>query len=268
MAVITKITQQKRDSERFNIFLDGEYSFSVHESVLVQFGLTKGMELDDWALGELQYENEINKAFNRALHFLSFRMRSEKEIVDKLKKEEYGDAVILEAIVKLKRLNFVNDEQFAEAFMKTKIQTTKLGPQALKREMNQKGIARDIQDDLLSTYNEAEQFDIAKNLAEKVARKNERQASLQVKRKIESHLLRKGYSYDMIRNVLEEIDLDRDEDEWSAIVEREGEKAWNRISRKYSGRDLHYRVKQNLYSKGIPMEVIQEFIEMKENEDD
>ena len=72
----------------------------------------------------------------------------------------------------------------------------------------------------------------------------------------------------MIRNVLEEVDLDRDEDEWGAIVEREGEKAWNRISRKYSGRDLHHRVKQNLYSKGIPMEVIQEFIEMKENEDD
>ena len=80
MPVITKITQQKRDSERYKIFLDETYAFSVHESVLVKFGLTKGMQLDEWSMDEMTYEDQIEKAFNRALHYLSFRMRSEFEV--------------------------------------------------------------------------------------------------------------------------------------------------------------------------------------------
>ena len=35
LPVITKITQQKKDNERYNIFLDEKYAFSVHETVLV-----------------------------------------------------------------------------------------------------------------------------------------------------------------------------------------------------------------------------------------
>ena len=67
MPVITKITQQKKDKERYNIFLDEKYAFSVHESVLVKFELTKGMTLEDWSVDEMVYEDEIRKAFNRAL---------------------------------------------------------------------------------------------------------------------------------------------------------------------------------------------------------
>lgn len=53
MAVITKITRQKRNEERYNIFLNDEYAFSVDESVLVKYRLTKGMTIDEWTLGEL-----------------------------------------------------------------------------------------------------------------------------------------------------------------------------------------------------------------------
>ena len=65
MAVITKITRQKRNEERYNIFLNDEYAFSVDESVLVKYRLTKGMTIDEWTLGELTYEDEIEKAFQR-----------------------------------------------------------------------------------------------------------------------------------------------------------------------------------------------------------
>ena len=107
MPVITKITQQKKDIERYNIFLDEKYAFSVHETVLVKFGLTKGMSLEDWSIDDMVYEDEIRKAFNRALHYLGFRMRSEFEVKKKLLEAGYGEAIVLEAIVKLKNLGFL-----------------------------------------------------------------------------------------------------------------------------------------------------------------
>ena len=60
--VITKISQQKKDLERYNIFLDEKYAYSVHESVLVKFGLTKGMSLEDWSIDEMVYEDEIQES--------------------------------------------------------------------------------------------------------------------------------------------------------------------------------------------------------------
>ena len=68
--------------------------------------LTKGMSLEDWSIDEMVYEDEISKAFNRALHYLGFRMRSEFEVKTKLIELGYGEAVVLEAIVKLRKLRF------------------------------------------------------------------------------------------------------------------------------------------------------------------
>lgn len=268
MPVITKITQQKKDGERYNIFLDEKYAFSVHESVLVKFGLSKGMSLEDWSIDEMVYEDEIRKAFNRALHYLGFRMRSEFEVKKKLLDTGYGEAVVLEAIVKLKNLGFLNDETFAEALLQTQKRSSSKGPRAIQQELQKKGIGKELQEIVLDSYSEEEQLQIATKLAEKAANSNRSVAPSQLKQKIQNALLRKGYSFDIIKQALGNIDFNREEDEWSEITKTTGEKAWRRFSTKYSGRDRNNRVKQAMYQKGIPFDQIDRFIEKKENEDD
>lgn len=268
MPVITKITQQKRDSERYNIYLDEKYSFSVHESILVKYGMTKGMQLDEWSMDEITYEDQIAKAFNRALHFLSFKMRSESEVKKKLLDLEYGEAVVLEAIVKLKRLGFLDDEAFSEAVMLTQKNTSGKGPKAIKQELMKKGVGKELQEQVLEQYSEEEQFAVAKKLAEKAARSNRSIPPAQLKQRIQNALARKGYGFGLINSVLEEIDFEREEDEWDDITVSVGEKAWRRYASKHTGYQLRNRVKQAMYQKGIPLEKIALFIEKKENEDD
>ncbi|MFJ7936625.1 recombination regulator RecX [Sporosarcina sp. NPDC096371] len=267
MPVITKITQQKKDHERYNIFLDEKYAYSVHESVLVKFGLTKGMTLEDWSIDDMVYEDEIRKAFNRALHYLGFRMRSEFEVKKKLLELDYGEAIVLEAIVKLKELGFLNDENFSEALLQTQKNSSSKGPRAIQQEMQKKGIGKELQDKVLESYSEDEQLQIASKLAEKAANANRSVAPAQLKQKIQNALLRKGYSFDIIKQALDSIDFDREDDEWTGITESIGEKAWRRYSSKFSGRNLHNRVKQAMYQKGIPFERIDAFIDKKENEE-
>lgn len=268
MPVITKITQQKRDHERFNIFLDKKYAFSVHETVLVKFGLTKGMSLEDWSIDEMVYEDEIRKAFNRALHYLGFRMRSEHEVKQKLLDSGYGEAVVLEAIVKLRNLGFLNDETFSEALLQTQKRTAKRGPRAIQQELQRKGIRKELQEQVLDTYSEEEQVEVARELAQKEASRRRSQSPRQIEQRIQNLLLRRGYSYDIIKQALASIEFEMDEDEWDDVTLAIGEKAWRRYSSKFSGADLHNRVKQSMYQKGIPFERIDRFIEKKENEDD
>ena len=268
MPVITKITQQKRDLERYNIFLNEKYAFSVHETVLVKFGLTKGMVLEDWSLSEMVYEEEINKAFNRALHYLGFRMRSEHEVKQKLLELEYEEAVILEAIVKLRKLGFLNDETFSEVLLETRKSSSKRGPRAIQQELERKGIEKELQAKVMESFPEDDQVQVARELAEKEANKNRALSPRQTEQRIQNLLLRKGYSFDIIKEALKDIDFGIEEAEWDEITTSIGEKAWRRSSSKYSGRERANRVKQAMYQKGIPFERIDQFIAMKEQEED
>lgn len=266
MFVISKISRQK-NGKRYNIYLNDEYSFSVDESTLIKFRLTKGKVIDQFEIDEITYEDEIAKAFNAALHFLSFQMRSEHEVKKKLLDKGYGESVVLEAIQKLHKLGFLNDETYSKALLETKKRMQKKGPYAIKQDLKKKGIDQDLQEKVLSTFTYDEQKQLAIQLAQKTVKLNSKKTPSQIKQKIQETLLRKGYSFSIVEDVLTEIELQKDEDEWQDLIEMQGEKVWNKYAKKYSGKELHLKVKQSLYQKGFPIDIIEQFITQKENEE-
>ena len=267
MKVITKITRQKNNQERYNIYLDEEYAFAVDEGILIKFGLMKGKTLEQFDIDEITYEDEIAKAFNKALHFLSFQMRSEYEVKKKLHDAGHGEAVVLEAVRKLESLGFLNDQTYSKALLETKKRTLKKGPRAIRQDLKKKGIDKALQDEVLETFTEEEQLEIAMQLAEKEVRAGSRRTPLQLKQKIQDVLMRKGYSFGIVNDVLERIDLERQDDEWEGLISSQGEKIWRKFASRLSGTERNLKVKQALYQKGFPIEVINRFIEEKEQEE-
>lgn len=262
MQVITKITRQK-NQERYNIYLNDEYAFSVDESTLIKFGLTKGKILVPFEMDEIAYEDEIAKAFNRALHFLSYQMRSEFEVKKKLLDAGFGESVVLEAIQKLKKLGFLNDESYSKALLETKKKTAKKGPMAIKQDLKKKGIDKNTMEKALESYTHEEQLQLAMQLAEKTVKMNPKKTPAQIKQKIQDTLIRKGYSFEIVNEILDQIELERDDDEWYELIAVQGEKIWNKYVRKFEGKQLELKVKQALYQKGFPIEMIDRFIDEK-----
>ena len=267
MKVITKIGRQKNNPERYNIYLNDEYAFAVDEGTLIKFGLMKGKTLEQFDIDEIAYEDEIAKAFNKALHFLSYQMRSEYEVKKKLLDAGHGEAVVLEAIRKLENYGFLNDETYSKALLETKKRTMKKGPRAIRQDLKKKGIDKSLQDEVLESFTYEEQLDIAMQLAEKEVRAGNRKTPTQVKQKIQDVLMRKGYSFSIVSDVLERIQLVREEDEWEDMIAAQGEKIWRKFAAKFSGTERNMKVKQALYQKGFPIEVINRFIEEKEHEE-
>lgn len=268
MAIITKITRQKNNPERYNIYIEEKYAFAVDESLLVKYQLSKDKDLEDFERDEIVFDDEVRKAFNKALDYLSFRMRSEHEVKKKLLDAEYGEAVVLEAIQKLYHLGFLNDESFSKALLETQKKTSKKGPRAIQQELKNKGIDKSLQEEVLKTYTEDDQTEVAQGLAEKIANQQSSKTPRQVKQKIQDTLLRKGYSYAIISKVIEGIEFKTDEDEWEEMIADQGDKIWRKVSVKFTGYDRKNRVKQALYLKGFPSEQIEMFIEKKELEED
>jgi regulatory protein len=266
MPVITKISVQQQNKERYNIYLDGQYAFSVDEEVLARYGLKKGKELNELDLTEIRYHDEIRKGVNAAVQFLAHRMRSEKEVMDHLKKKEWDDTIIQEVMHKLREYQYVNDEQFAQAFVQTQWNTTDKGTERIQRELREKGIAESIIKRTMTTIDSADEWERAMKLAEKWAQKHASLSELMIRRKVEEALLRKGYPSSIVLNVLSELVIEKsEEEEWEA-VKKEGDKAHRRYS-KYDGYVYEQKMKQALYRKGFSMEWIERYLSYRQEEE-
>lgn len=263
MATITKISVQQKNKDRFNIFLDEKYAFSVDADVLIKHELKKGMEIDEVFLSEIVYDDEIRKGYNSAINYLARRMRSEHEVRNYLLEKEYGQAIINEVIAKLYYYQFLNDTMFATSFVNTLINTTDKGPLVVKKELEEKGINLKIIDQVMPLFDEETQLTKAITIGQKYADKNKKDAELILKQKVEQFLLRKGYSSSIMRMAMREISIEKEEEEQYELCFIQAKK-FGKKYRAYEGYEWDQKVKQALYRKGFPIEIIDQVIKNKE----
>jgi len=199
---ITRIEPQN-NSERVNVYIDGEFAFGLMREILYKYGLSEDMEVDREFIDEVLLEEEWLKAKDKALKFLSYRQRSQKEIEDKLKKEGFSDEIIEKTVDFLKSYNLIDDIAFAKNFMMDKSNINKYGPERIRYELYMRGISKDIIDEVLEDY--GDEYSIALDLAKKKVKSykgNDRNA---IYRKLGTFLQSKGFSYECISRILREL---------------------------------------------------------------
>lgn len=206
MAVITKVEVQKHNDRRYSIYLDGEYSFGVGEDVLVKYSLLKGTELEESFVEEVLLAEEKAKAISVALRYLGYRMRSKKEVEDKLREKGYAE--FTEAVMEyLEESRYLDDLEFAVCFARDKFGLNGFGKHRIRMELAKKGIDnRDIETAIEEVFDSESEKEAAKELAVKKLNGSYRNDSEENKyRKTSSYLYRKGYSSDIINAVLREV---------------------------------------------------------------
>lgn len=265
MAKLTKITTQKKHKSRYNIFLDKgngeEYGFSVDEDVLVKYRLQKNMDLDDATIQALIQTDTLHKSYSLAINYLSYRMRSEKEIRDYLKDKETDPEQIEEVIKKLDQERLLDDQEFANSLVRTRIMTSSKGPLLLKKELLDKGVSAVKADEAITFYSFDKQYEKALKFAEKKMKNDGRKSYRQQIQSVQQTLMQKGFKGDVIQEVLANLPEDEDENtEWEAVV-YQGEKLLRKFQSKTEGYELKQKVKSGLYRKGFTFDLIDRFIE-------
>ncbi|MGP4042554.1 recombination regulator RecX [Gracilibacillus sp. D59] len=262
---ITKITTQKKSKHRFNIFLKEKeqeyYGFSVNEDILIEYYLRKGLVLTPDMIKQIQEKDESYKAYTLSVKYLSYRMRSEQELIDHLQRKEIDDTYIGEVMDRLKQEGLVDDLAFSEALVRTRLQTSSKGPLMIKKELADKGIQASITEQALSHYTFEKQYEKVEKLARKKLQASSKKSQQQQKDSVKQTLMQKGFTFDVISEVLKEIELERDSDEEYNAIVFQGEKLVTKYQKKESGYALKQKVKAALYRKGFTSELIARFIE-------
>lgn len=207
MLKITKIEQQKKNKDRYSIYINGEYSFGVYEDVLIRYQLSKGMEFEEDFIEEVLKKEEQEKANYYAIGLLNFKLRTEKEIRDRMWKKEYSKEIIDRTIDYLKRLKYLDDEEYAKRFIKDRVNLKKLGKERIKSELYYKGIDNEIiSNQLDELVDQDDQYYTAIELAKKKLNTTYKNDDKNARyRKLGGFLQRRGYSMDIVMKVLREV---------------------------------------------------------------
>jgi len=190
MSKITAIEVQNKDPNRVNIHLDGEFAFAL--SRLVAAWLKVGQDLGAERIAALQADDARERAYQQAMLFLSFRVRSEAEIRQNLRKHQIPDSVIEDTLGRLRQERLADDPQFAHAWVENRNTFRPRSRRALVMELRQKGLDdKTIQSAVSGLDEEA--------LAYEAARKRSARFMdlewYEFRRKLSDFLARKGFSY-------------------------------------------------------------------------
>lgn len=200
--IITSIEEQKKKG-RFNIFLDGEFAFGLYKETIYDFGLRVKDVLTEEKINEIKSYDEINFGKKVAIRFLNYKQRTEKEVHGKLKSHKLSEESINKIIIFLKEFKFVNDENYAKLFVESKKILKPEGRRTVRMKLAQKGINKELSERSVSeNYSEEEEFIKAKELFDKYRKKVRGKNEADKKQKCYRFLLSKGFSYDLIREVM------------------------------------------------------------------
>lgn len=265
MPKVSRITKQKRNKQRYNIFLEHSgqeaYGFSVEEDTLISETIHKGQELDQITIDALLAKDTVHKGYSLALTYLGFRMRSIQEMKQYLAKKEIDSEHITVIITRLCNEQLLNDQAFAKAFVQTKINTTSKGPLLVKKELMEKGVNGEISEQALAAYTVDEQVGKIVKWLGKQANKTSQHAYSQRIIKQKQNLMQKGFTHQVIAIAFEQVKQPKDDDqEWRAVI-YQGERILRKHARKWEGVELEQKVKASLYQKGFGLEMIERFIE-------
>jgi len=210
MKKITALVVQKRDPNRVNVHLDGEYAFGLAR--IVAAWLRVGQELDEEKLKRLQIEDARERAVQQALLFLSYRARSESEIRQNLRKHEMPEEVIEETLARLRQDGLANDGQFAQAWVENRSTFRPRSRRMLAMELRQKGLDDEA---VSSALEDVDDEPLAYEAARKRASRLKGLEWADFRKKLSEFLARRGFSYPVIAPVVTRIWNETQKDEKS-----------------------------------------------------
>lgn len=199
MPKISAIKQQVKRADRYSIYVDKKYTFSLSESELLVTGLRIGQEFTEAELNDLKDKAVIDKAYDRALNLIMRRPRSEWEIRDYLKRKEYEETIIQKIVNRLSKRGYIGDRDFATRWVESRRLLKSASKRRLQQELRQKRVADEIIQEVL----EADETDEREVLRELVNKKRQ-QTKYQDNLKLMQYLSRQGYNYHDIKSVMDE----------------------------------------------------------------
>lgn len=205
MLQITAIEPQKKNKDRFNIYVDGRFAFAIGAGDLARERLKIGQTISQGSTDRLIRVNEFSKVFEKVLKFLSYRPRTTKEIKDYLLKKKVDEDLKSVVISKLEKSGLIDDLEFAKWWVANRLKFRPKGLVIIKAELIKKGVEPEIINQVTGQIDASIEAKLALNLARKKFAQYQKLPYQQSYKKLVDYLSRRGFSWSTVKSTIDTI---------------------------------------------------------------
>ena len=247
-----KIEKIKKTGSKYKITLDNGEVINTYDDVIIKNNLLFDKNIDSELLNKLNSETIYYQSYNKALSMISKKLRSEAEIRNYF----YGELpceTIDKIVTTLKSIGLINDKVFAKAYVNDKINLTLDGPDKIAKNLEKYKINEYIIEEVVNSIPREIIDEHLEKIINKKLKTNTKYSEYVFKQKLIVYLINLGYNRLDINQHLSNIKINNN-------FEKEMEKTYKNLSKKYDGEELYLKLKNKLYSKGFKTEEINNFI--------
>lgn len=213
---ITKVERQKKSDHRYIIHF-GAYNMTVHEDVMIKYRMITGNSFIKADLEEIVLADERQRAYVEGLRYLERKPRTALEMTRRLRQKEIGETIIAEVVQQLQQERFIDDPLYAKQWAEQRITNQRKGKMWIRQELREKGIDKTLISEALENITPEQELESALQTGRKKWKMIRGEAN-DKRRKTGAFLMRRGFSGDMVRQVintlLQEDNLEGEEEEF------------------------------------------------------
>ncbi len=202
MRKITALRVGQGRGKRVNVFLDGKSTFGLEAEVAVKEGLQVGQELSTSQIEALARSDHFHRCRNAAVHYLSYRPRSEFELRERLHRRGFDDDSVEAVLAKLKERGLVDDVAFAQFWKDNRESFSPRSQWLTKLELRQKGVTGAVIDQVVNAIDDG---DSAYRAAQSRVRSLPLGDYQGFRRRLGEYLKRRGFGYRVINHTVERL---------------------------------------------------------------
>lgn len=255
---IDKIKKVK--GNKYNLHLSNNQKVTTYDDVIIKNNLLFHNEIDSSLLNKIELDTNYYGVYNKVIKMITTRLRSKKEVETYLDKcdvlNEDKDKIVKQLI----GIGLINDHNFTKAYINDKVYLSNYGPDKIRHDLDNHDINPDIIETEISNIDDLVIKEKLSKLIDKKVRTNHKYSSYQMKQKLMFELVNLGYNKEMITEYFNSINTS---DSGNTILSKQYDKVYNRLSKKYTDKELYYKVRQQLFQKGFDKVEIDNLINQK-----
>lgn len=243
---------KKKKNNKYEIIFKDQSNIELYDDVIIKYNLLANKKMDEKMFEKIVKYNASLDAYYISLNYLNNKMRTKLEIRKYLEKKEFDIKIINDTIENLEKNKAIDENLYIKAFINDQINFSNIGPNKIINKLFILGIDKKSSLEYINTVNKEVWLKKIEKLVTKRIKSNKKYSLMMLKNKITTSLYNDGFDKSMIMQVLDNMDIDID----LSIINKEYEKLYNKLSKKFDGSSLEYQIKMKLKSKGFTNEEI------------
>lgn len=245
-------------NNQYKLYLDSKETIILYDEVILNNNLLIKKDIDD--IESIIKDNSFYECYYNGIKYLNKKMRTKKELRNYLCKN-YETDIVNNVVNKIDVEGYLNDDVYASSYVNDQINLSNKGYFKILRELSNLEISEDISKKYLDKIDKDIWLSRINKLIDKKIKVNKKNSVVKLKDKITYDLVNLGYDKEFIIKALSNKELDD-----SDALRKEFNLVYNKLCKKYNGKELELKVITKLMGNGFNYNDIKELWQTKKNE--